>query len=1042
MVAIFIFILLSPVLAAAPAPPKAATPEQMRVELHEMISTGKVEEAEAELEKLLRGASSDPSASARWHLELGLARSKRRDEPRALGHWEAAGDDARRAQDRRIEALAHHYAGDLHAKKRDLPRAKAEYETALSLARAASDWEQSAELGTHLSFVHHDSQDAAGALRRLDEAVADGRKSGGPTNGLAMAMHQRANLRANVKEFRGALADANEVELINRGLKQSDVNIYAAIMLAAAIRSHMDDLPGTAVDVERALAFARSRKNVSLEVGALTQLADLRWRLGEFGAAVEPAKLALTLARTKGDDGDVAMAAHDLGVLYDEIGDYASALELLEESLSLRRKLGQSPANDLNSIGIIHTNRGEGEEAVKALLEANRLNPWRGGMINLGDAYMVAGRHEDAHLTYQKVDHRLGLGRWQLLFGSVDKSKEIFVEMLPRHKRGRLFDSLTANYTALGLIYERTGQPHIASGYYRRSTEVLERMRDALAPDARLHFMGGNDWLFPRLEPYEGLVRVTKELPEGPAGSFLRAEFTRSRSFAEASAARAGQAETRIPLPLAERERGLATEIARVSKKLDLTTALDDARERPRLDERLRGLKTERNALVAELRRDHPAYAAVLYPTPVTVDQAALEADEVLIEFEVTEPYTRAFVVRGGSVTFTYDVALTRSALSEKVRRYRRAFEDVHDTSALAAFDPALGRELYRLLLAPALEGRDAAGAPLVAKDARVLIAPDESLGLLPFEGLAVTVPERLLMPSGRHGPAPAGVRYVADDWDVAYVHSATALTVLRRLRTRPPRGEGLLVLADPIFDARDPRARGPLMAKAPLIPAGPRGDRDLIREMGLGGAREGLADAKSRGDESASVFPRLDRTSELARVLSREFADKADALVGARASERELRARDLGRYRYLVFATHGLLSDAVPGVREPALVLGQLGNGKGEDGYLTMSEVLSLRLDAEVAALTACQTGLGRMATGEGVMGLGRAFQQAGARHVLMSLWSVSEDSTTELAARFFKKLKSGLTPRRALREARAELRREGWEHPYYWAPFILVTS
>lgn len=1030
--------LLSAALSAAAAAPPPPDPEAIRVELHAMILAGKVEEAERELEKLLSAASADPAASARYHLELGLARWKRLDENRAQGHWEAAVDDARRARDGKIESLARHFTGDLFTSKRDLPRAKAAYEEALSLARAAGDWDQCAELATHLSAVHHLSQDVPGALKRLDEGVADGRKSGRPTNGLAMAMNQRASMRANAGELRGALADAVELEEINKGLS-SDQNVYAAIMLAAAIRSHMDDLPGAAAGIERAAAFARGRRQVSLEVEALAQLADLRWRLGEFAAALESGHSALSLARAKGNDHDRARAALDLGNVYDQIGDYSSSLELFEESLALRLKLGESPANDIESIGICRANRGEGEEAVKAQLEANRLKPWRGGIINLGDAYMVAGRYQEAHSAYQQVNHRLGLGRWQLLFGSVDKAREIFVEMLPRHQRERLWDSLSANYTALGLVYERTGNPQIASGYYRRSTEVLERMRDALPPDARLHFMGGNDWLFPRLDPYEGLVRVTKDLAEGAAGAFRRAEFTRSRVFAEAAAARIGRPETRIPRPLAERERGLAMEIARVSKKLDLTTVVDDALERPRLDARLRELKKETDSLVAELRRDHPAYAAVAYPQPVRVEEAALEPDEVLIEFEVTEPYTRAFVVRGGSVTLTYDVPLTRAALTEKVRRYRKAFENVSDASALAAFDPALGRELYLLLLAPALEARDAAGKPLIEKEARVLIAPDESLGLLPFESLAVSVPERLVMPSGRHGPAPAGVRYVADEWDVAYVHSATALTVLRRLRTKPPRGGGLLVLADPVFDASDSRARGPLMAKAP--PARPGGNRDIIREMGLGGARGGLADGKSRGDES-SLFPRLDRTSELARALAREFGDKADQLIGPAASELELKKRDVGAYRWIVFATHGLLSNAVPGVHEPSLVLTQLGNGKGEDGFLTMSEVLAMRLDADVAALTACQTGLGRMATGEGVMGLGRAFQEAGARNVLMSLWSVSEDSTTELAARFFKKLKRGLTPRRALREARAELRREGWEHPYFWAPFILVAS
>ena len=60
----------------------------------------------------------------------------------------------------------------------------------------------------------------------------------------------------------------------------------------------------------------------------------------------------------------------------------------------------------------------------------------------------------------------------------------------------------------------------------------------------------------------------------------------------------------------------------------------------------------------------------------------------------------------------------------------------------------------------------------------------------------------------------------------------------------------------------------------------------------------------------------------------------------------------------------------------------------------------------------------------------------------MLVSLWNVSEDSTTELARVFFAGLHDGLTPRAALRAARAEVRRQGYEHPFFWAPFVLVGS
>ncbi len=98
------------------------------------------------------------------------------------------------------------------------------------------------------------------------------------------------------------------------------------------------------------------------------------------------------------------------------------------------------------------------------------------------------------------------------------------------------------------------------------------------------------------------------------------------------------------------------------------------------------------------------------------------------------------------------------------------------------------------------------------------------------------------------------------------------------------------------------------------------------------------------------------------------------------------------------------------------------------------------MSLNADVVALTACQSGLGRHVSGEGTMGMGRAFQYAGAKAVLMSLWSVSERASVNLVEGFFKHLKEGKSKLEAMRLARKEIREAGYEHPFFWAPFILV--
>ena len=147
--------------------------------------------------------------------------------------------------------------------------------------------------------------------------------------------------------------------------------------------------------------------------------------------------------------------------------------------------------------------------------------------------------------------------------------------------------------------------------------------------------------------------------------------------------------------------------------------------------------------------------------------------------------------------------------------------------------------------------------------------------------------------------------------------------------------------------------------------------------------------------------------------------------------------------YRYQAYATHGILDGTVPWIQEPALVLSQAEvepTERERDGFLTLTEVMDLKMDPEVVTLTSCSTGLGRNLTGEEVMGMGRAFQYAGGRNVLMSLWSVQEESANRLTEQFLTFVHEGAAPLEALRRARQGIREEGYEHPFYWAPFILV--
>jgi CHAT domain-containing protein len=180
---------------------------------------------------------------------------------------------------------------------------------------------------------------------------------------------------------------------------------------------------------------------------------------------------------------------------------------------------------------------------------------------------------------------------------------------------------------------------------------------------------------------------------------------------------------------------------------------------------------------------------------------------------------------------------------------------------------------------------------------------------------------------------------------------------------------------------------------------------------------------------------------------LAKAAGGQADVWLDLDASEENLEARDITKYRILHIATHGLLNAERP--QFTGLVLSLIGN-KSEDGFLRTDEVFNLRLGSPLVMLSACETGLGKEKRGEGVMGLTRAFMYAGAPTVGVSLWSVADRSTADLMADFYKRLlvatpgstsPTGVSASSAMREAQlAMIAGKRYSAPFYWAPFVLV--
>jgi CHAT domain-containing protein len=280
---------------------------------------------------------------------------------------------------------------------------------------------------------------------------------------------------------------------------------------------------------------------------------------------------------------------------------------------------------------------------------------------------------------------------------------------------------------------------------------------------------------------------------------------------------------------------------------------------------------------------------------------------------------------------------------------------------------------------------------------------------------------------------------YVGDRHTFTYYQSAAIMALQRRLQERrAPRP--LFALGHPVFSAGDPRYAAAHGGK-PTTGTALAKSQEAYAFRGLASHKAWGQTTKDDQTGKALSFPPLPHTEQEVRAIAKTLGVKPeppDVLLNLEANETRLRQASLEKYRYVHFATHADLPGKVQGVNEPFILLGQVDNAEGDNGFLTMSEVLGLKLNAEMVVLSACLTGRGQVMEGEGVANFARAFQQAGARSVMVSLWEVASKETVDYMTLFYDHLKEGKSRSQALRQARQEIKAQN-PHPFYWAAFIL---
>jgi CHAT domain-containing protein len=233
--------------------------------------------------------------------------------------------------------------------------------------------------------------------------------------------------------------------------------------------------------------------------------------------------------------------------------------------------------------------------------------------------------------------------------------------------------------------------------------------------------------------------------------------------------------------------------------------------------------------------------------------------------------------------------------------------------------------------------------------------------------------------------------------------------------------GKQIAVIADPVFESSDPRLKN--IPAAASIPAreNEAPSNDAILNAAVRNVRRGGAEAHA--------------------ILALAPAGQSLSLLGFQANRADVTDGRLANYRIVHFATHGLIDRTHPQLSGLALSLFDP-NGRPLDGFLDLNSIFDMKLNADLVVLSACETGQGKLVGGEGMLGLTRGFLYAGASSLVVSLWSVDDEATSELMRRFYDAMlgHQHLRPAAALRAAqRSMILNSRWQDPYYWAAFTI---
>ena len=892
------------------------------------------------------------------------------------------------------------------------------------------------------------------------------------------------------------------VVLLNLGVVHSDQGNYAQAIecyqKSRTMKEVIGDKAGMAIALinigvvhkeqgnnDLALEFYQKGLKLAEEVdhkawiaNALTHIGNVHVAQGNYGLGLEFYQKNLTLNEASRNKVEIAKTLNNMGVVHLLQGNYDLALEYFQKSLALSETMEDKHAiaTTLGNIGSVYKMQRNYDLALEFLQKSLAIHETQGNKVGIAQALGSIGNIREAQRDYaqalecyqkslaisQMLEDRAGIAMTLGNMAVIHKLQGNYALALEFADRAAVIARQIGERETLWRARNNAGDAHRA---LNQPIEARQAFVEAVAiiESLRTHVAGGEQAqqrsFENKVRPYHAMVELL--IAENKVSDALTyAERAKARVLLDVLQSGRGYAASLITKAMTETER--ERERALNNTLVSLNTQISREKMRKQPDEvRLADL----NKQLEKTRLDYEAFQTSLYAVhpelkaqrgeakPLTLDEAHSllpDAKTALLQFVVTEEKTYLFALthakgpgfrgQGSKVSQpstlnpqpltlkVYPLDIKRSDLAKRIEEFRKEVSDPNRGLKSA-------RSLYDQLLEPAK-------AQLQGKTTLVIV-PDGPLWDLPFQALQVKEN-----------------RYLLEDCALVYAPSLTVLREMTKLRVK---GLGLRVkgttTGQPSTLNPQPSTLGALLAFG-----NPSFGKQTVERVQL-----------VKRDADLKPLPEAERE---VKTLAQLYAGRSKVYIGADACEDRVKA-EAGQYQVLHFATHGILNNASPMYSHLLLAqsesqranesMSQRNSGslthlpidpltQVEDGLLEAWELMKLDLKADLTVLSACQTARGRVANGEGVIGLTWALFVAGCPTTVVSQWEVDSASTSQLMVEFHKRLKLAvnseqsavsrrarnpfpLTKAESLRQAALKLLRSSeYRHPFYWAGFVVV--